>query len=241
MGLNQPLVLCIGGSDPGAGAGLEMDQQTVESLGCRFHGVCAVATIQDENGLHAATPQATEKVVHQVESILAQEKVCAIKTGALGTIEIVRKLYPILKKYPQIPLVIDPVATASKCAQPGLRLLEDGGIEAMLQGLGCLATVVTPNQLEFEPADYSECRAVYLTGGHNLDCANADVVCDQLFVPGEMPVKFKSPRIAGAEDSHGTGCRLASALAAFMASGIALNQACAAAHAYVQGCLSSSE
>ncbi|MBO46354.1 MAG: hypothetical protein CMJ96_05585 [Planctomycetes bacterium] len=226
----MPKVLCIGGSDPGAGAGLQMDERVVRELGCKFVGVVAAETVQDEQGLRSVTPRNPEEVLQEVESHLSQSEVVAVKTGALGTESIVRLLYQPLRNRPDLPLVVDPIARASRAVRDDLCLLSEKGEEALFQGLAGIATVVTPNQLEYEASKYSECRAVLLKGGH----ADGSEVCDELLIPGESPKKFCSPRLSGVEGAHGTGCAFASAVAAFLASGLSLEHACSGAHAAMQ-------
>lgn len=224
-----PVVLCIGGSDPGAGAGLQMDESTVRELGCEFRGVCAVDTVQDNSGIHSANPRSTAEVLVEVEDALADGRVRAVKTGALGLVSTVRGLFQPLRNRPDLPLVIDPVASASKQATEGVLLLESGGLAAMLHGIGSIATVVTPNLQEYEASEYNDCRAVFLKGGHGEGIE----VKDQLLIPGEHPMDFISPRIPGADGTHGTGCMLASAVASYLARGLPLNHACSAAHSFV--------
>ncbi|MDP6850028.1 MAG: bifunctional hydroxymethylpyrimidine kinase/phosphomethylpyrimidine kinase [Planctomycetota bacterium] len=239
-----PRVLCIGGSDPGMGAGLQMDERVVRALGCEFVGVTTLETVQDKEGLRSVTPRDPEQILSEVNEAL--QNVAAVKTGALGTEAIVRSLYRPFRDRPELPLVVDPVAAASRVAEsgfvsdagggtsPGPQLLTSKGEAALFQGLAGIATVVTPNQLEYEASKYSECRTVLLKGGH----AEGDEVCDELLIPGEQPKKFCSPRISGVENAHGTGCAFASAVAVFLASGLALEHACAGAHAAMQQWLS---
>ena len=229
MSEGRPAVLCIGGSDPGAGAGLHMDQRVVEALDCRFVGICAIETEQDANGLHAVSLRSAEEVVAEVSAALSSQRIAAIKTGALGSEAIVRGLYQPMRNHEEIPLVVDPVATASQVVVEGVRLLEESGVEALHQGLMQLATVVTPNQLEFEASVYSEFRAVFLKGGH----AEGDEVVDQLLIPGDPPLEFRRSRLPGLTHAHGTGCALASAMAAFLACGLDLQKASEAAQAAI--------
>jgi hydroxymethylpyrimidine/phosphomethylpyrimidine kinase len=206
-----------------------MDESTVRELGCEFRGVCAVDTVQDKSGIHSATPRSSAEVLVEVEEALADGRVKAVKTGALGLLSTVRGLFQPMRKRPDLLLVIDPVASASKQATKGVLLLENGGVAAMLQGIGSIATLVTPNLQEYEASEYSECRAVFLKGGHGEGIE----IKDQLLISGEHPMDFISPRIPGAEGIHGTGCMLASAVASFLACGLPLNHACGAAHAFV--------
>jgi len=235
------VALTIAGSDCSAGAGIQADLKTFQHF--QVHGLTAVTCVVSEtaNIVRAVHPVPVDIVRDQVSLLLESFPVAAVKTGMLFSSAHVTAVAEILRIYPQVQLVVDPVMIAST----GASLLEPDALEAYRELLLPLARVITPNLPEAEallgepiPDEASlesAARrlaeifgtAVPLKGGH-LDGANCvDLLVDQ----GEVH-RFTAERIAVA-GSHGTGCTLSAAIAAGLALGEALPRAVEMAKVYL--------
>ncbi|MBX6371984.1 MAG: bifunctional hydroxymethylpyrimidine kinase/phosphomethylpyrimidine kinase [Acidothermus sp.] len=217
-----PHVLTIAGSDSSGGAGIQADVKTLTALG--VHAMTAVTAVTAQNSLGVvgswALPAAA--VVAQLDAVLV-DGVDAVKTGMLAEAEIVEAVAERLATL-EVPIVVDPVGVASR----GQRLTAPSAMEAIRTRLLPLATVVTPNLAEVAEltgrqvrgeADLADAaravwdlgpRWVLVKGGH-LDGDPVDVLFD-----GEQTYRLRGERIDTAH-THGTGCTLASAVAAFLA------------------------
>ncbi len=230
-------VLIIAGSDPGAGAGLQQDLKTATLLGVYGLTVVTALTVQNSQGVKEVQPVAEEVVAAQLDAVLADFPVDAVKLGMLGTGGLVKKTAGRLRMLPEMPpLVLDPVLTAGR----GETLLDEEGIAALKSELFPLATVLTPNLPEAgrltgmvieTPAHLEEAARrlqglgpswVLAKGGH-LPGEPVDVLTD-----GQNTYHLAGTRLA-APHHHGSGCLLATALAAHLAKGLtvveAVNQA----------------
>lgn len=234
-----PVALTIAGSDCSAGAGIQADLKTFQHF--RVHGLTAVTCVVSEtaNIVRAVHPVPVEIVRDQVALMMESFPVAAVKTGMLFSAAHVAAVADILKNFPQVPLVVDPVMVAST----GASLLEDDAVAAYQELLLPLARVITPNLPEaevllgraighdLETAARELCArlgvAVLLKGGH-LDGDE----CVDLLVDGDGMHRYSARRIAVA-GSHGTGCTLSAAVAARLALGDALPQAVETAKAYL--------
>ncbi len=238
----RPAVLVIAGSDSSGGAGIARDLRTLYELGTG--ALCAVTAVTAQSNarvfdVHHVPPAL---VLAQIEAAFETQDPQAIKIGMLGTRAIVEAVADALRAHENIPVVLDPVLAASS----GGRLLDEAGREALKRTLLPRAAVVTPNALEAAAllgeaavADARAlgaqaerllalgARAVLLKGGH----AQGDEAVDWLALPGRPPERISSPRFAAA--LRGTGCALASAIAAALALGSSLPEACRHAKAYV--------
>jgi hydroxymethylpyrimidine/phosphomethylpyrimidine kinase len=228
-------VLTIAGSDPTGGAGIQADLRTLHALGVRGLSVISAITAQDSAGVRGIFPVEAEAFSLQLETILKDFKVDAVKTGMLLTAENVQITADLLKRFPIPILVVDPVITSSN----DVPLLETEGLSVMIEELFPLATVVTPNLAEaralggMELADGEDeelwargmCKAIHalgpqsviITGGHR-----AGDPSDLLYHREEFAV-FSSPRIAS--DLHGSGCIFSSALCGNLALGLSVSEA----------------
>lgn len=234
-------VLAIGGSDSGAGAGIQADLKTVMALGGYATTALTVLTAQDTLGVTAIHPVPLEFLRQQIAVVLADIGADAIKTGVLvdaATIALVAELAGLA----QVPIVVDPVILSTS----GTRLLAVDALDTLMRVLLPVAALVTPNQPEAEllagmpipdlaamhrAADIllrASVPAVLLKGGHMA----GDVVTDLLATQGGT-VMFKRPRIVSAH-THGTGCTLASAIATGLAQGMLLEASVERARTYVQ-------
>ncbi len=227
-----PTVLTVAGSDPGGGAGLQADLKTIAAHGLFGTSVVTSLTIQNTQGVSTSHDVDPEVVAAQLDSLLADGKPTAAKTGMLGNEVIVQRVAKILKRKRLKHLVVDPVFRSTN----GKELLSRKGVAAMVQSLFPLASLVTPNLKEAEVLSGVPIRnrqdrlksarailklgpkAVLIKGGHSKKDAN-----DFLLV-GKSQHWFESARSEN-ENLHGTGCVLSSAIASNLAIGISLEEA----------------
>lgn len=241
-----PVALTIAGSDCSAGAGLQADLKTFQHF--QVFGLTAVTCVVSETPqvvrhVHAVP---TPVVLDQVELLLSSYPVAAIKTGMLHSTANIEGIAKLLQQYPHIPLVVDPVMIAST----GDPLIEADAIRAYQELLLPLAWLITPNlpeaqtlldgreinannfeQIARELAEKFS-TAVLLKGGHLFADSCPDILCAQ----GEI-FCFDSPRLA-TEASHGTGCTLSAAIAARLAQGDDMVDACERAKEFIGQALS---
>jgi len=218
-------VLCLGGSDPQQGAGVQMDAAVCQALGHSPRQVIAVETVQTTRGLESATPREQVAVAHEIMFAL-DDGVDAVKIGALGDEHVVAAVVAALEPWHKDnPIVLDPVCAATRTLGDE-RLNTVAGARLMEKELFPLCRLVTPNAFEYGTGErYQNCRAILLKGGHADDLAAleggeispwiSDVLEDLL----QDPVEFRHPRIEGAEALHGTGCALSTAITCFLAKG----------------------
>ena len=235
-------VLVIAGSDSSGGAGLTRDVCTLSELG--IGALCAVTavTAQSDSEVIAVHPLPHELVRAQIAAALATGRVRAIKIGMLATRATVCAVAESLRAHQALPLVLDPVLAAS-C---GGALLDSAGIVALRELLLPRASLLTPNipeaaALLAAPLARSEeellrqgeallalgARAVLLKGGHGSGAEATDLLVSAL----EPLRRFHALRMAATR--RGTGCTLASAIAAGLATDLTLDEACARAKRYV--------
>lgn len=241
-----PVAMTIAGSDCSAGAGMQADLKTFQHF--QVHGLtvatCVVAeTANAVRAIHAVPPE----VLHaQLDQLLEEFPVNAMKTGMLFSAAHVLAVADALDAYPGIPLVVDPVMVASS----GASLLEPAAIAAYVEELLPAATLITPNLPEAEVLLGTQYRgvmaedarllaekfntAVLLKGGH-LNSAS----CTDLLVTGDDIHEYTAPRIA-LPGSHGTGCTFSAAITARLAHGDDLPTAVATAKAYLTDTLARS-
>ena len=234
------VVLTIGGSDSGGGAGIQADLKTFCVLG--LHGTCAVTAITAQNTLGVQRVYGLEPdiVVEQMRSITDDFSIAFAKTGMLHSDKIVTAVAQHLRMT-DIPFVLDPVIEA----EAGGRLLQPEAVEALKTYLIPLATVVTPNIFEAQALTGIEVRdrdsallaaheilelgpkAVIVKGGH-LDCTD-------LLMEGVEVILLPGRRVAGG--NHGVGCTYSAALTSFLAQGLTLKGAARQAKRFAEGAL----
>jgi len=238
----QGRVLIIAGSDSGGGAGIQADIKAVTALGAFAMTAVTALTAQNTQGVHGVVGVEPAFIRQQMAVVLDDLGADAIKTGMLHSVPVIEAVCEeIAARAPRIPLVADPVMVA----KGGHPLLEPDAVGTLKARLLPLATVITPNLPEAEVLagrpirDVAGMRAaagdlralgvpaVLLKGGH----LEGDTVTDLLVTEGSVE-EFASPRIA-TRHTHGTGCTLASAIAAGLAQGMELRDAVARARAYV--------
>jgi hydroxymethylpyrimidine/phosphomethylpyrimidine kinase len=234
-----PAVLTIAGSDPSGGAGIQADLKTFATLGVFGAAVVTSLTAQNTGGVRGIEAVSPAFVVQQLDAVLDDLDVRAIKTGMLGTVAVVEAVARRLAAGPGVPIVVDPVLVAT-AGQP---LTESAAVAAMRRDLLPLATLVTPNLPEAaaltgrpvstvpEMRDAARAlaglgvRAVLVKGGHLPDAA-IDVFWD-----GTTLHELTAPRVPGV--FHGTGCTLSAAIAVQLARGTRLRDAVTHAKRYV--------
>jgi hydroxymethylpyrimidine/phosphomethylpyrimidine kinase len=248
MTSTPPRVLAIAGSDSGGGAGIQADLKTMLALGVHGMTVVTAVTAQNSLGVQGYWELPPEAVRAQLASVLGDIGADAIKTGMLASAAIVHavcdELAPIAAATRPVPLIVDPVAVSKH----GDSLLAEGTVAAIRARLLPLATMVTPNLPEAEllsgvsitdEADMLTAarviaamgpRWVLVKGGHLA----GDPV--DLLVSETSVIRCPGVRIA-TRHTHGTGCTLASAIAAGLALGADIPDAVAAARAYVAGAI----
>ncbi|WP_142124322.1 bifunctional hydroxymethylpyrimidine kinase/phosphomethylpyrimidine kinase [Pseudoxanthomonas sp. 3HH-4] len=233
--------MTIAGSDSGGGAGIQADLKTFAAH--RVHGLSAIAalTAQHTRGVTAVNVPPMDFLRAQLDACFEDFEIRAVKLGMLATAEVIGTVVEALVRHRPDTVVVDPVMVATS----GARLLENSALEAMRRQLLPLADVLTPNLPEAELLlgrtipDAQAMRdaardllalgahAVFLKGGHLP--GDGDVV--DLFADAEGVAETAHPRLA--LEAHGTGCTLASAIAARRAQGMAMKEACLAASDYV--------
>ena len=237
-----PNVLSIAGSDPSGGAGIQADLKTFSALGCYGMAALTALTAQNTRGVTAVHVPPAAFLAAQIDTVFADVDVAAVKIGMLATGEIARTVASRLTAYPKIPVVLDPVLVATS----GDSLGDPDVVEALLQHLLPLTTVITPNLQEAarladlplaededamrataEELHRRGARAVLIKGGH---LAGGDAV--DLLSDGTDIQFFRAPRVE-TRNTHGTGCTLSSAVAAYLARGLALADAVGAAKTYL--------
>jgi len=235
------IALTVAGSDSSGGAGIQADLKTFSAFGVYGASVITALTAQNTRGVTAVEPVTPAFVVAQIEAVLGDLEVGAIKTGMLANAAIVQAVARSLRGVGR-PLVVDPVMVATS----GDSLLSPDAVEAVRRDLLPLATLLTPNLPEAarlletsQAASEAEAvaqaqalralgsAAVLLKGGHDTGQAAVDILCDAAGIR-----RFERPRI-DTPHTHGTGCTLSAAIAALLARGVALADAVERAKSYV--------
>ena len=236
--LLPPIVMVFAASDPSGGAGLQADIMTLSSLGCHTLSVVTAITVQDTVGVEGVLALDADWIVDQARVLLEDMPVAAFKIGLIGSVENIAAVAEIVADYPDIPLVLDPVLTSGR----GDELANEQMIYALFELLLPQTTVLTPNSLEArrlamedaeddelpDAPDLVECgrrlvdagaEYVLITGTHE----NTSKVVNTLY--GEQGVIRSESwdRLPGSY--HGSGCTLASAIAANLANGLDVPEA----------------
>ena len=225
-----PIVLSFAANDPSGGAGVHADILTLASLGCHSLSAITAVTVQDTAGIDEIIALDPELVADQARAVLEDMPVHAFKTGLLGSVEIIAVIAEIISDYPDIPFVMDPVLASGR----GDELANEEMVHAMNELLLPQVTILTPNSLEarrivqHEDDDDQEldlnqcadkllqsgCEYVLITGAHE----NTSQVVNTLYGVDGVLRSDKWQRLVGSY--HGSGCTLASAIAASLANGL---------------------
>ncbi|EXI83278.1 MAG: Hydroxymethylpyrimidine/phosphomethylpyrimidine kinase [Candidatus Accumulibacter appositus] len=241
-----PMVLSFAASDPSGGAGLQADLMTASALGCHALSVTTALTVQDSVGVASILAVDADWVEDQARTLLEDMPVAAFKIGLLGSAENMLIIAEILADYPLLPVVLDPVLASGR----GDELADEEMIGTLREVLLPLTTILTPNSLEArrladEAHDANDadgplalddcaqrllsfgCQYVLLTGTHE----NTPRVVNSLY--GRERGLLRSDvwdRLPGSY--HGSGCTLASAIAAHLARGLPVSEAVQAAQEF---------
>ena len=239
-----PSVLTIAGSDSGGGAGIQADLKTIAAHG--LHGLTAIAALTAQNTRMVSAVQVPPVAFlrAQIDACFDDFRIGAVKIGMLANARVIHAVADALQAWNPKHIVLDPVMVAST----GARLLQPAALQALRDHLLPLCSIVTPNIPEAElllghPITGGEegeaalvdllalgARAVLLKGGHLPGREMID-----RFDDGRQRQQFVHLKLK--VEGHGTGCTLASAIAANLALGASLPHACAAASDYVHGAL----
>jgi hydroxymethylpyrimidine/phosphomethylpyrimidine kinase len=241
MPSQPPIVLTFAASDPTGGAGLQADLLTLASMGCHPLSVITALTVQDTRGVEGMLAVDADWVADQARKVLEDMPVAAFKIGVLGSTENVTAVAEIVSDYPDVPMILDPVLASGR----GDPLATDDMVDALRELLVPQASIVTPNSAEArrlaeEDGDAAEpgleesarrllalgCEYVLVTGTHE---ATTDVI-NTLYGQGGVVREDRWQRLAGSY--HGSGCTLASAIAAALANGLAMVEAVREAQEY---------
>jgi len=241
-------VLIVAGSDSGGGAGIQADIKTVTMLDGYAATAITALTAQNTEGVFGVLPIPPEFIRKQIEVVLDDIGADAVKTGMLHDAAVIETVAAVLQQRASaVPLVVDPVMVA----KGGARLIDPDAVEALKRLLIARAAVLTPNLPEAETlcgvaiGDVAAmhgagetllalgCKAVLVKGGH----LPGNLVSDVLVTAVGVRV-WESPRI-DTRHTHGTGCTLASAIAAGLAQGLDIEHAVDRARAYVQRAIAS--
>jgi len=228
-----PIVLTFAASDPSSGAGLQADLLTIASMGCHPLSVVTAITVQDTLGVQGLQAMDSEWVTDQARCLLEDMPVDAFKIGVLGSVDNIMAIAEVLSDYPDVPVVLDPVLASGR----GDILANDDMTAALRALLLPHTKIVTPNSIEArrladvdddDRTSLDQCAArlmemgaeyVLVTGTHEQ---TAEVV-NTLYGRGGIVRSDAWKRLAGSY--HGSGCTLASAIAATLANGLSIADA----------------
>lgn len=241
-----PVALTIAGSDSSGGAGIQADLKTFSALGVYGASAITAITAQNTTGVTAVHAVPADIVAAQITAVLSDLNVGAVKIGMLFSAGIAAVVSQALARYPAIPVVLDPVMVATS----GDRLIEDEAVATIVGTLFPRAGCITPNLAEAAfltglPIAPDEAamkkqgealldmgaRAVLIKGGHGTAAESVD-----LLITPQGVVRFSRPRIE-TRNTHGTGCTLSSAMAAYLALGLTLQDAILQAKTYLTGAI----
>jgi len=225
-----PIVLSFSANDSSGGAGIQADILTLASMGCHPLSVITAITVQDTAGVADVMALDPAWVVDQARAVLEDMPVHVFKIGMLGSVEIIAAIAEVISDYPDIPLVLDPVLNSGR----GDEFASEDMVSAMRELLLPQATIITPNSMEarrlaqddeddHDALDLGQCgirilhmgcEYVLITGTHE----NSPQVINTLYSAAGIVRSDAWQRLAGSY--HGSGCTLASAIAATLANGL---------------------
>lgn len=241
MANTPPIVLTFAASDPSGGAGLQADILTLSSMGCHPLSVVTAITVQDTLGVEDMLAMDAEWVADQARCVLEDMPVAVFKIGLIGSVENAAAIAEVVADYPDIPLILDPVLASGR----GDELATDEMLAALQEMLIPQTTLLTPNSMEArrialldgdeEEPDLAQCALriidmgcefVLITGTHE----NTPQVVNTLYGEGGVLRSDTWQRLPGSY--HGSGCTLASAIAASVAHGLNIPEAAKEAQEY---------
>jgi len=237
-----PIVMTFAATDPSGGAGMQADILTIASMGCHPLSVVTAITVQDSSGVDDVQPIDAEWVIDQARTMLEDMPVAAFKIGLLGSVENISAIAEVISDYPDVPLVFDPVLSSGR----GDELANEDMLDALRELLLPQTTILTPNSIEARRLIQDEdndddnpsldecakriiqlgCEYVLITGTHE----NTPKVVNSLYSERGLLRSDSWPRLPGIY--HGSGCTLASAIAALLANGLPMEEAVREAQEY---------
>ncbi|HXW70359.1 MAG TPA: bifunctional hydroxymethylpyrimidine kinase/phosphomethylpyrimidine kinase [Methylocella sp.] len=245
-----PNLLTIASLDPSGGAGIIADLKTFAALRCNGMAVATALTAQNTQGVKGLNVPPADFAAAQIDAVFEDARIAAVKIGMLACGAVVEEVADRLAHYKPPFIVLDPVLVATS----GDALAASDTAAAIVRHLFPLATLVTPNISEAarlsghviaaDPEGRRRAamllaargaRAVLIKGGHLTGA-----VAEDLFFNGGAYQTFSAPRIA-TRNTHGTGCTLSAAIAAFLAKGLTLAEAISAAKSYLTGALKAAD
>ena len=241
-----PVAMTIAGSDSSGGAGIQADLKTFSAMGVYGASTLTALTAQNTCSVSAIHEVPADFVTQQLIAVLSDLNVAAIKIGMLASVSIIEAIGAVLKQYPDIPVVLDPVMVAKS----GDALLHHDAIHALREVLFPLATLITPNipeaamlngtldatsealmEQQAHALGAFGCSSVLLKGGHLGTKDSTD-----LLLLNNTVHRYSYPRLP-TRNTHGTGCTLSSAIAAELAKGKPLQAAVATAEDYIHAAI----
>ena len=237
-----PIVLPFAATDPSGGAGMQADILTIASMGCHPLSVVTAITVQDSSGVDDVHPMDAEWVIDQARTVLEDMPVAAFKIGLLGSVDNITAIAEVISDYPDVPLVFDPVLASGR----GDELANEDMLSALRELLLPQTTILTPNSMEARRLIVDEdneqddpnlnecakriiqlgCEYVLITGTHE----HTPKVINTLYGERGLVRSDNWPRLPGIY--HGSGCTLASAIAALLANGLPMEEAVREAQEY---------
>lgn len=237
----KPVVLVFGGHDPSGCAGIQADIESIAAQGCHAATVITMLTTQSFNEFISFRSCDSEDAVKQAELLLDSMDIRAVKIGAIGSLSMLNAIFDILARAPALPVVLDPVLASTT----GHGMASDDLMSSMMDTLLPLVEILTPNTQEAallsginDSPDAAAgklleqgCRHVLLTGTHDT----TDNVINRHYSTDNAPASYEFQRLPG--EYRGSGCLLASAIAANRASGLDVQTSIERALEYTWQCL----
>jgi hydroxymethylpyrimidine kinase/phosphomethylpyrimidine kinase len=251
--MKQKVCLTIAGLDPSGGAGIIADIKTFSAFGCFGAAAITSITFQNTTGVFGAVSQTAETVRRQIEPVIEDLEIAALKTGMLPTREIIEEVARLVRENDLKNFVVDPVVRSTS----GFDLIDDDALRALVEKLFPLSSIITPNIPEAEriagfrietaedikkAAEIMQrhgAKNVLIKGGHLLEGKRQRekgkrenlIARDYLFDENEAHI-FEAEFIETTA-THGTGCTLAAAITANLALGKSLQEAVAISKSFV--------
>jgi hydroxymethylpyrimidine/phosphomethylpyrimidine kinase len=245
-----PIAVSIAGSDPSGGAGIQADLKTFSALGVYGATIVTALTAQNTTGVQGIHDVPPDFVAAQIDSVFSDLSVGAVKIGMVSRPAVIEAIAAGLARHQAGPVVVDPVMVATS----GDRLIADQAVSTLRERLFPLAILITPNLPEAaallgEPVATTEIeaaeqarrllafgpRAVLVKGGHGTGPESTDLLVD-----ADGLRRFQAARLP-TRNTHGTGCTLSSAIAAYLARGLSLDEAVAQAKTYLTNAIAAAD
>jgi hydroxymethylpyrimidine/phosphomethylpyrimidine kinase len=245
-----PIAVSIAGSDPSGGAGIQADLKTFSALGVYGATIVTALTAQNTTGVQGIHDVPPDFVAAQIDSVFSDLSIGAVKIGMVSRPAVIEAIAAGLARHQVGPVVVDPVMVATS----GDRLIDDQAVSTLRERLFPLAILVTPNLPEAaallgEPVATTEAeaaeqarrllafgpRAVLVKGGHGTGPESTDLLVD-----ADGLRRFQAARLP-TRNTHGTGCTLSSAIAAYLARGLSLDEAVAQAKTYLTNAIAAAD